>query len=760
MNRKILGLLASLALAAGCELAKKTTYEGPIEQCRPTVPASACTENAECCSYGCVQGQCVAGNHLGTVCKNTNDCGVLDILTGQMTCKSGACVATTATVCRDDADICDVPSDCCSNHCTGTGGSCVPNNAPVILLGAAVQEVPRNQDWPLVNTSYDPDTADWLVYGWRIVSAYAASGTPSGTLVTNNAKNSVFRPGSVIATYLLEVDVRDNWGLLRTGQVTLQVVNKPPTITPAPPLTTSRNVPLGVNMSVSDANGDPNITCTWEVRRPNGNLYTPPLAAPPAFAGLPGATLTAPFPTGLLPDDEGTWTVALTCSDGQDLSSPGITSVTVVNDPPVVATIEGVAVIPGVPATRTYNLAFNASDTTAKTITATATDKNGDVPVTDWTWEVVSAPQNVILTGANGDTVGFTPTAPGVYKLRVTACDPPATVDPATRPKGCGYAEVDAKVYPYIRPLTGGPGSVADAEWRKIAGNERLVAVGKDSSSANQLWLVNPSAAPGSDTAVALGSIPVAVSLSGDGLTALVGEQTGHWQTVSVGATPTASSLWTSPMTITDVVNTSTSRGYALGTGGTSAVYDLNLSTGASAPMACRNCTLAGNRAVGSGSLLWVLNDAGNTISRYSEIGNDLNRDFQAMAPSVASDVWRSSDANYLYMNGTGGIVFTANLASTTASLPAGTTHVDSSGTGASLVGLAATSGTVTPFGSSFAPGAPIALPHWGLAGADRAVSARFVFVSADGLKAHVVVEAIGTIDWGVYTCTLPCPLF
>jgi hypothetical protein len=31
MNRKILGLLASLALAAGCEFAKKTTYEGPID---------------------------------------------------------------------------------------------------------------------------------------------------------------------------------------------------------------------------------------------------------------------------------------------------------------------------------------------------------------------------------------------------------------------------------------------------------------------------------------------------------------------------------------------------------------------------------------------------------------------------------------------------------------------------------------------------------------------------------------------------------
>ena len=97
MNRKIQGLLAALALAAGCEYASKTTYDGPSAQCKAV--SAACTENSECCSYGCAAGSCDAGDFEGSVCKNTTDCGFPFGSSTQMTCKSSHC-STTAT-CRD-----------------------------------------------------------------------------------------------------------------------------------------------------------------------------------------------------------------------------------------------------------------------------------------------------------------------------------------------------------------------------------------------------------------------------------------------------------------------------------------------------------------------------------------------------------------------------------------------------------------------------------------------------------------------------------
>lgn len=138
----------------------------------------------------------------------------------------------------------------------------------------------------------------------------------------------------------------------------------------------------------------------------------------------------------------------------------------------------------------------------------------------------------------------------------------------------------------------------------------------------------------------------------------------------------------------------------------------------------------------------------------------DLTQAASQPVSGSATELWRSSDSRYLFLPGASGIVRSDTLVTTGASLPAGATHADSSGTvDVDFVGLTATGGSVTPFDSAFAPGTPIALPHWGSGGADRTLTAKYAFVSSDGSKAHVVVQSSTPTEWGLYSCTLPCTL-
>jgi hypothetical protein len=736
MNGKIFALITALALAAGCEFAEKTDVETSGPTCVST--GGACTENRDCCSYGCVGGQCVANPLDGGACRTTNDCLA-------MLCKSEHC-SSTAT-CRDDADVCTTAAQCCSSHCDGT--HCVPNKAPVIQMGAAVQTVPRNQPFPIVNTSYDPD-GDAVSWGWTLTAVLPP--TAPGTLSATNVKNPTFNPGSTLATYTLALDATDVWGLGASGTVTLNVVNTAPVVSAAATATTPRNQALNVPMTVSDANGD-TLSCSWTICRPDSAttcLTAPPLVT--GIAGLPASVRTAVFQSGAAVGNEGPWDVTLTCTDGF-LSSSGKTTVTVTNSAPVI----------GVPSTRTYNLDFVAASTPEKTITAVPSDVNGD-PVVSWSWSISPATGASLTSGTTAAVVGFTPTAGGAYTLTVTACDGPASNPPyVDRAGACGSATVVASVYPYIRPLTSGTGSVVDASWRKS--DDRLVAIGSDSGGSGRLWLANPAVDPGTtaDAAVALGAIPIALSINSDGSDALVGESTSRWQTVSLGTSPAASTLYTAPFVPTGVVHHG-NRGFVLNGAMSPSIYQLNLGTGGSTLVNCTiatggTCTPVADRAVSNGTEMWLL-DAGTNLARYSvNNGNgDLTRETALVAVSAAaSDVWRASDPSYLFLPGDG--VKVASTLAYAGNLPAGTTHADSSLTAGSLVGLAATGGNVTPFNSSFVAGAPIALPHWGATGTDRTLTARWVFRSQDGTRAHVVVLSGTPAEWGLYSCTLPCTL-
>jgi hypothetical protein len=744
MTAKLAPLLAALALVAGCEFGKKTTWQGPIAQCRSV--GAACTENAECCSYGCEAGLCVPGDHDGTVCRNTDDCGVPTYSFTQMLCKSGHC-SSTAT-CRDSGDVCNFASECCSHHCTGTGGSCVPNHAPVVQLGVATQAVPRNQPWTAVNTSFDPDAGDVLAYGWTLAALPPGTPLPPGASLSSvTARNPVFTPGSALVSYVLTLDVTDNWGLTSSGSVVLDVVNAPPVVTPAvATATVARNGALTVSMDASDANLD-TVTCAWSVCRSGGAPCLTAPAAPAPFASTAPQTKSAAFPTGLVATDEGAWDVTLSCGDGA-LVGAATTTVTVTNTAPAIA----------VPATRTFNLAFDPLATPTGTVTAVPSDANGDA-IASVTW-TVGPTANVTLSNATTAAVGFTPTTGGTRVLTVTACDGPAVNPPwVNRPGDCSSADVTVSVHPYVRPVTSG--SVVAAAWRKS--DDRLVAAGTTGAAADALWLANPAVDPGAtaDASVALGAAPLALSVSTDGATALVGQATARFQTVSLGTTPAASSLWTGPFDPTGVVHWSANRGYGLRTSAATPVYDLDLGAGSFTAASCTNCTLSGSRAVTDGSTLWILT-AGSpgSLAAYSvNNGNgNLTRALTASVSASATDLWRSSDPAYLFLPGTNGIVVAATL-NTAGSLPAGSTHADSSLTGASLVGLAATGATVTPFGSAFTAGSPIALPSWGAAGVPRALTAKWAFVSADGTRAHVVVQSTAPIEWGLYSCALPCAL-
>lgn len=755
MNRKILGVTAALALAAGCEFAEKTEWEGPIAQCRTA--GAACTENAECCSYGCELGLCQENPVLGGVCKTTDDCGYSSAT--QMLCKSGSCsVPVGPYYCRDDADVCNFFDDCCSSHCTGTGGTCVPNAAPVVQMGPAIQEVPRNQPWTLINESFDPDTGETLTldYGWTITPI--TSPAPPGWSLSDPAlKNPVFTPGTGIASYRVDLDVTDDWGLTSSGSVTLNVINFPPAVTPAvTTVSSARNVPLTVHMTAADANGD-SITCAWSICRPGTATCLTPPAAPAPFTALPGTpqALSAAFPTGLAGTDEGPWDVTLTCNDGQLPAgvTAATTAVTVTNSAPVIS----------VPLTRTFNLAYVASETLEQTVTASASDENGDAAFT-WAWEVLDSPEAVALSGATSPTAGFAPNVGGAFTLRVTACDAAASNPPyVDRPGDCDQETVIATVYPYIRPLTSGAGAVMDAAWRKSDG--RLVAVGTDSSSTGQLWVANPAANPATtaDTALALSTAPTALGLSVDGLSAFVGEQVNRWQVASLGATPSVAPFLDAPFVADSIVHHSANRGFAVRSGLTPSVYELL--PGTTPPYeaaACTNCTVSGTRAASDGTRLWILRSG--SLTRYSvNNGNgDLTQEITKTVSTSATHLWRSSDSRYLFLPGTGGIVSADTLDTTNASLPAGAIHADSSGTvDVDFLGIAATGATVTPFNSTFAAGTPIALPHWGSGGEDRTLTARYAFVSADRTQVHVVVESSATPAkaWGLYSCTLPCTL-
>jgi hypothetical protein len=179
-----------------CEPVLNSTRRACLNYCLPD--GSPCTRALDCCSMGCLGGQCVAGGctRLGqdctagaeccsAICDATSQKCVVDMaapcLTSGDDCEGPCCGALCGTgdrcdfgpgpcrpagaLCTQDSDccrgtckvydtntsVCDAPclpdgsdcklgADCCSSHCNGLPGKCSPSAASCKILGTACAE--------------------------------------------------------------------------------------------------------------------------------------------------------------------------------------------------------------------------------------------------------------------------------------------------------------------------------------------------------------------------------------------------------------------------------------------------------------------------------------------------------------------------------------------------------------------------------------------------------------------------------------------
>src|SRR5512139_166041 len=174
-STKLAVALAAL-LAAACQ---QDTITAPEASCRPT--GTACGENADCCSYGCVAGTCMRNPLEGGMCRNTDDCGYPRV------CVANHC--TSEVQCRVDGDTCGFSNDCCSGLCRIDTNTCAPDRAPVADAGADAT-VPRHVLFTLSNASTDLDGTA-LEYTW---SLKVPVGSTTAVLSSTTAATPSFTP--------------------------------------------------------------------------------------------------------------------------------------------------------------------------------------------------------------------------------------------------------------------------------------------------------------------------------------------------------------------------------------------------------------------------------------------------------------------------------------------------------------------------------------------------------------------------------------
>jgi hypothetical protein len=726
MTRLLLALLAASALA-GCKLGESEKASPVSGSCSPV--GNACGRHADCCSYGCQMGVCVANPDAGGACRTSNDCD------WTLYCLSGACTPVGAGTCHQPGDVCDYNNECCSGNCVGdnqstwppTAGACQVNTAPVVDLGGD-REVPYFVTATLTATVTDPD-ADTLVYGWTLVSAPQGSGLAGWT---SNVRSPSFTP-LVPGVYAFNLAVTDGPSTQRgrltaTAGVTLTAVDQPPVVAAGADVAAQlRNVALAVAGTVSDPNGAASpVSCAWYATPPGSSeaLQQSWTTCPAS----PGFTFTPP-----LAGPEGDWVLRLEASDGTFT----------VSDTRVVTVVNGAPTASAGP-DRVGNLGPTPGTAPAVPLAGSATDPNGDVGAGGftftWTVSAVNAPGSAFTPGApvgSGASASFVPDAMGTYTLQLHVDD------------GWGGTHDDLVTVTaerHLRPLAV-PGTIADAAY--VKGTERIVMVGTDLSSGtavHRLWVLDP-ASQAAPTAIGLGAQPVCLSLSPDGTEALVGEVGAKWQRITgLGSTPSPSALLNGPFTPNAVVHAG-ARWYAFGTSG--AVYEL-LNDGTTTPYTPApcwgGCTFAATRAVGTTDTLWMIDEAADTLSRWIVRPNgDLERNPATVLTGLVGldRLWRSANGQDLVL-GDGSVRVASTLASA-AALPFSPAHFDSSFVSSVLQGVAvpAAGAPLTTLDAGYAATGTLVVPQLGVSGTGYPGTARFVFVRADGTAHYAIVRAI-----------------
>ncbi len=760
MLRNVLLATLLLAAVAGCRIKGDTQTDPVSSSC--TTAGYACSDHGDCCSFGCLNGLCIANTVDGGVCRTNNDCSYT------MRCVSGHC--RTGFTCNPTVgDSCTSNNDCCSGNCLGenatvyppTAGTCWTETAPTVELGGPLT-VPYYSWATLTATVSDPDVEDTYFYSWNVVSVVPAGGL--STSWTSTAASPTFFP-SQPGTYTFHVTVTDgpSWQANRhSGQdtVTVYAVNLAPVVDadPVPIATTLRNVPVTLTGSVSDPNlNATQVSCKWFAKPLDGvGTETQIGSGWTSCPASPSVSFTPPR-DGF----QGNWAFRLEAFDGEFVTSD-VRVIQVVNAPPVALACPGCA---APPYARVGNLGPPGQPAPAIPLSGSATDLNDDIhtPGFTWQWTVDSVPSGssivpgTVVASGNGAPPfngSFEPDAvvTGTYLLRLHVDDGRGGSDDDT---------VDVGVDPYLRPLhpvdgtTGLPrGDVADAAY--VHGTDRIVLAGYDSSSlTNRLWVLDPQSAPTAVApSVALYATPLCLGVRPDGGEAIAGE-TGWWQRVSLTGTLSAyaqNSFGYGFGTPSGIVYAS--RDYATSTSGS--VHELGTSAGSSsAPASCgTGCTVPpGTRAVagqlGSSLYVWILNEGTGELRRFLSQNNGdlvLNPVTVASGLSSSHDLWLSA------VHGTsqaevavgGGTVFDATSVMSVATLPFAARHLDTTAVSTVLQGVAVSStGTeVRKLDASYASAGALPLPRIGYAGTGYPADARYAFVRSDGTAHYVLIRA------------------
>lgn len=780
MRTLVLAFVLGLVLA-GCRVKSDPTFDAVSATCA-AVP-HACSAHAECCSYACLNGVCIANTVAGGPCQTSDDCDYT------LTCVQGGC-QPGFTCLPSFGDTCGSNNECCSGNCLGestgvypaTRGTCGTETAPVVELGGPFT-IPYYATTALHATVTDPDPEDVFVYAWDVQSAPTGASAIGWT--SSAAMPSIFL--SAKGTYVVRVRVADGPSGQRNRSsaqdtVTLVAVNVAPVVDPDPThlaTTALRNTSVALVGTVSDPNGAASpVSCAWFAKPPGQAEISTPVASWASCPASPSASYRTPI-TG----PEGTWEFRLEASDGE-LTTSAVRRVDVVNAAPVAlaCAYECATPPPGaVPFVRVGNLGAPGQPAPSIPLHGSATDDNGDVGSPGFTWEwrldtpaPGSARVTGLLLGSGAGTAppfdgALDPDVAGTYVVRLHVED------------GWGAAAdaiVPVVVEPWLRPLhpvdgaTGLPrGSIADAVYLHApsAASDRIVYAGHDASSGlDRLWLLDPEAsASAAVAAVDLAAAPRCVGLAPDGGEAIVaGDVFGspRWQRVSLTGVPSASGSnpfgagWSGlPNDVIDAGG----REYAVSS--TGIVHQLGTSAGSSSAAAtcdssCSSSSIIASHAAGTSDTLWLLSAAGElrrfVVKPNGDLGLSPNTSLTGLATST--DLWVSAlhgpslqeialsagplfDAASLNLSGPGALPSAARFLDTAA--PSGALV-------AVMVNAAGTS--VVMLDGSYGDAGALHLPRVGYLGTGYALEAVYAFVRSDGSVRYAVLRASigGSVRW------------
>jgi hypothetical protein len=721
MNRRLLVASLFATLLAGCQLSDKT--EGPVAACMDV--GSACTENRACCSYGCVQGFCMANPEDGGQCRTSDDCA-------SGACRNGRCDQSAA--CRDESDRCDWDGQCCTGTCNAAW-TCVQNGAPTVVATSNANAEGKLATGTAIvfdaRGSSDPD-GDYLSYGWQVIRVPSltpvacANGSASATCTISAPQLGAYR--AVVTVTDGKVDPAPQ------GTVGVEVVNLPPivqamTISDQTP---SRNVAFTVGTTVVDPDGDP-LSCTWTSTAPGGT--------PQPIAGATSCSSLS-FTAGA----EGAWAFTIQPDDGVENAPVASTvTATVINDVPVVTTINGATVV-GSAANVYGNMGATEATTPEVALAAAATDLNSDDPLA-FQWTLTSGP-GVQLSAPTAAATTFVPPTEGTYVFTVTATDPAAF----DRAGGASAAvTVTVHVDRYVRDLGH---LIVDAD-RAIAA-EKAVLVGPlpGSTTRGALWVLDL-ASQTESAPIELAAPPKVVGVSPDGTWAVAATDLFYW--IVNLTTREVSTGYSTGMPRNDIVVTGTDqqgkrRAFLFPVSSSSwSVGVVDLATG----------TLTTGSHFGiAGALDPVLDrlytvDA-SYVQRYALANNGVLNGAgyatKSRSESCAT-IWSSRRPETNAFTGCGEIVSitpSTSLVSVSGSLGGNIRHVDTAANGAGI--FADATGTVRRFTDALMllP-ASDPLPTWASAGRAYPTSARWVFVSSDATPTFWTIVSADGASGGRY---------